>query len=159
MVDIAENNNGNVLICIIILCDSIAQENNSAVVVETHHQEGCTLMDQTKKQQWLEELDSPDPRSKEAMAHLYFCNCDTIIEIIFCKPDGETLWVPFLLSDIKRNHPWMNDDETTKKILAAARSLGPESMLLAEMKDLFQKHVGRHYMPGFSPHTSPGTIH
>jgi len=164
---VVDNNNGDALVCVIIFLDSIALENNSAVVVETYHQEGCTLVDHMesdghdfKERGWSNEsLSKLDPTSREAMAHLYACDCDTDIEAIFRKPDGETLFVPFLLSEIKREHPWLNDDKVTKEMLTTARKLGPRSPLVKKMKPLFQKHLGRHYMPGFSPHGSPDTIH
>tara|TARA_R110000824_G_scaffold229092_1_gene416757 strand:+ start:1740 stop:2219 length:480 start_codon:yes stop_codon:yes gene_type:complete len=157
---VVENNNGDALVCLIILIDSIALENNSAVVVETHHQEDCTLVDYMKERELSNEsLGKLDPTSREAMEHLYACDCDADIEATFCRPDGEMLFVPFLLSEIKREHPWLNDDVITKKMLITARELGPRSPLVKKMKPLFQKHLGRHYMSGLSPHGFPETIH
>jgi len=159
MVDVI-NNNGDALVCVIILIDSIALENNSAVIVETYHEGNCALMDYMKEQELSNEsLGELDPRSREATAHLYSCDCDADIEAVFRKPDGEMLFVPLLLSEIKKEHPWLDDNEVTKEMLTTARELGPRSPLVKKMKPLFQKHVGRHSMPGLSPYGHSDTVH
>jgi len=157
---VVDNNNGDALSCVVILVNSIALENHSAVVVETYHRDGCALMDHVDRGEWSNEsLGKMNPIGEEAMAHLYSCNCDTDIEAVFSKPDGEMLAVPLLLSEIKREHPWLNDEKITKEMLAVGKKLGPRSPLVKKMKPLFQRHVGRHYMPGFLPCKLSDTMH
>ncbi len=154
MVDV-DNNNGDILSCIIILIDSIALENNAAVVVETHHNEDCTLVLRMKEEGWSnEEITDLDPKGSDALAHLYACNCDAGIEAVFSKSDGETLLVPILLSQMVNDYPWLKNNEVTKTMLDTAKKLGPRSPMVAQMKSSFQKHIGYHSMPDIS-----GTIH
>ena len=114
MVDV-DNNNGDVLSCIIILLDSIALENNAAVIVETHHNENCTLISRMEEQGWSNEtISGLDPTSPDALAHLYACDCDAGIEATFSKLDGETLLVPVVLSQMVDDYPWLKDGKATK---------------------------------------------
>ena len=154
MVDV-DNNNGDVLSCIIILIDSIALENNAAVVVETHHNKDCTLVGRMEEEGWSKEvINGLDPTSGDALAHLYACNCDAGIEAVFSRSDGETLLVPIALSQMVNDYPWLKDDKITRKMLNIAKKLEPRSPMVEQMKPSFQKHIGYHSMPDIS-----GTIH
>ena len=152
-----EDNNGDAISCIVLMVDSLAKENDSIVTIETLHEEDCHIfkyMGQEKESN--ETIGKYEPTSDEALAHLYACNCDANIETIFTKGDGESLLVSFLLSDVKSNHPWLNDEGATKEMLDTAKELGDESPLMQSLKPVFKKRVGTNM--GVNFRTSDTTI-
>lgn len=142
MVDI-ESNNGDAISCVVLLLDNIAHENNAMVMVTTHHEDDCALHrhmdDSALTNDVLEEM---EPTSKEAMQHLYSCNCDPNIEAVFSTQTGEALLVPISLSNVRKTFPWMKDKKATKKMLETAMELGPESPLIKEAQPFFNKQHG-----------------
>ena len=121
-----EDNNGDAISCIVLMLDSLAKENNSLVEIETFHDDNCKIF---------------EPTSEEAREHLYWCNCNANIETTFKRGDGETLFVQFVLSDVKEKHPWLDDPEQTKDMVELA-SDDKENPLLDAMKPTFKKRIG-----------------
>jgi hypothetical protein len=138
-----EDNNGDAISCIVLMVDSVARDHESMVVIETLHEEGCHIFEYMgKERQGNDSIGEHEPTSDEALAHLYACNCDANIETVFTKGDGESLLVSFLLSDVKENHPWLNDGEATKEMLDTAKEIGDESLLMQTLKPVFIQRVG-----------------
>jgi len=147
-----ESNNGNAMSCIVLIVDSLARENESTVVIETLHEEGCHIFEYVGKDgQNKDMIGDHEPTSDEALAHLYFCNCDANVETVFTKGDGESLLVSFLLSDMKDLHPWLNDEKITKEMLDKAKEVGDESPLMQTAKPVFKKSVGTNLGLTFNP--------
>ena len=151
MVELKESN-GSAISCIVLIIDSLARENESAVVIETLHEEGCYIFGQVEEEgQNKDMIGDHKPTSDEALAHLYFCNCDVNIETVFTKGDGESLLVSFTLSDMKDLHPWLNDEKITKEMLDKAKEVGDESPLIQTVKPVFKKRVGTNLGITFQP--------
>jgi hypothetical protein len=152
-----EDNNGDAISCIVLMVDSLARDNESMVVVETLHEENCNIFKfMGEEGESNDTIGRHTPTSDEALAHLYACNCDANIETVFTRGDGESLLVSFLLSDVKENHPWLNDEEATKEMLDTAKELGDESPLMQSLKPAFKKRVGTNM--GVTFNTSDTTI-
>ena len=147
-----ELNNGDALSCIVLMLDSLAHSNNSVVEIETLHDSDCHIFNHLKEKQLTnKELGELTPTSDEAMSHLYSCNCNAGIEAVFSSFKGETLLVPFKLSDVKRKHPWLDDEERTHGMIDIAREQGSDSPLMGDdfstMKLEFRKRRGYPNMP------------
>ena len=126
-------NNGAALSCIVLMLDSLASSNNSTVEIETLHDNECLIFSHIKEAHLSnEDLGRLRPTSNEALNHLYSCNCNTGIEAVFAAQNGETLLVPFKLSEVVECHPWLKDGERTKGLLAAAHEHGSDSPLMGE---------------------------
>ena len=142
-----ELNNGDALSCVVIMLDSLAHSNNSIVEMETLHDSDCCVFDYFKEEQITnKELSELTPTSNEAMRHLYSCDCNAGIEAVFSSFKGETLLVSFTLSDIKRKHPWLDDEERTQEVINTARKYGADSPRMGKdfntMKLEFRKRRG-----------------
>lgn len=142
-----EDNNGDAISCIVLMLDSLAYENGSLVTIETLHEESCSIFKYMENEALTNEgLAKHEPTSVEALEHLYACNCDTGIEAVFTKEDGESLLVPFALSDVRLRHPWLDDEEDTKEMIDSARELGrgssSDNPLMQKIKSTFKKRVG-----------------
>mgnify|MGYP003624836739 FL=1 len=138
-----EDNNGDVISCIVFLVDSLARENDSMVVIETLHEDGCPIFGSVGKEgQNKDMIGDYEPTSDEALAHLYVCNCDVGIELVFTNGDEESLLVSFTLGDMKEAHPWLNDKSTTKDMLDKAKEVGDDSPWMQTLKPAFKKRVG-----------------
>ena len=147
-----ELNNGDALSCIVLMLDSLAHSNNSIVEIETLHDGDCYIFDHLKQEELTnKELGALQPTSDEAMGHLYSCNCNAGIEAVFSSSRGETLLVPFRLSDVKRRHPWLNDGKRTQEMIDTAREHGTVSPLMGDdfstMKLEFRKRRGYQNVP------------
>ena len=152
-----EDNNGDAISCIVLIVDSLARDNESMVTIETLHEDGCHIFQYIGKEKHSKDMiGEHGATSDEALAHLYACNCDANIETIFTKDDGESLLVSFLLSDVKSNHPWLNDEGATKEMLDTAKEIGDESPLMQTLKPVFKKRVGTNM--GVNFRTSDVTI-
>ena len=157
-----EGNNGDTISCIVLIIDSLARENESMVTIETLHEEGCHIFETIKDSNRVvykrdEELKRIDRSvADEALAHLYFCNCDANIEAVFTKGDGASLLVSVTLSDMKDVHPWLNDEKITKDMLEQAKEAGDDSPLIRTLKPVFKKRVGTNL--GITFDTSDMTI-
>lgn len=126
-------NNGDALSCIVLMLDSLAYSNGSTVEIETLHDQGCKIFAHMEDSQLSnEELGRLKPTSNEALNHLYSCNCNTGIEAVFAAHNGETLLVPFKLSQVVERHPWLEDGERTKELLSTATEHGASSPLMGE---------------------------
>ncbi len=137
-----EDNNGDAISCIVLMLDSLAKENDSLVEIETFHDDNCKIFEIIKDREVSnEEINQHEPTSEEAREHLYSCNCNANIETTFKRGDGETLFVQFVLSDVKEKHPWLNDSEETKVMLDLATD-DKDSPLLEAMKPTFKKRIG-----------------
>tara|TARA_R110000737_G_scaffold338364_1_gene359333 strand:+ start:389 stop:859 length:471 start_codon:yes stop_codon:yes gene_type:complete len=137
------DNNGDAISCIVLLVDSLARENESLVVIETLHEDGCSIFGYVGEGgQNKDMIGDHKPTSDEALAHLYACNCDTNIEVVFTNGDEESLLVSFTLSDMKDTHSWLNDENITKDMLKEAKEVGDDSPLMQTLKPVFKKRVG-----------------
>ena len=137
-----EDNNGDAISCIVLMLDSLAKENNSLVEIETFHDDNCKIFEVIKDREVSnKEINAHEPTSEEAREHLYWCNCNANIETTFKRGDGETLFVQFVLSDVKEKHPWLDDPEQTKDMVELA-SDDKENPLLDAMKPTFKKRIG-----------------
>jgi len=137
-----EDNNGDAISCIVLMVDSLARDNHSQVTIETIHAEDCHIHDAMEERSITNDtINEHGAISEEARQHLYSCNCDTSIETTFEKGDGETLLVTFPLSDAKRKHPWLDDQDQTKEFLELTVDTGSHPLLDA-MKPIFSKRVG-----------------
>lgn len=145
MVDEVKNN-GNALACVVLFIDSFAFDNDALASIETRHTKECGIhnymSDEDNSAEYDEDLGGENHASYEALKHLYSCTCDPSIEAVFERSDGEKLFVPLQLSDVKEAHPWLEDDEKTVPRLAVARELGPESPLVKKMMPFFMKLMG-----------------
>ena len=138
-----ENNNGDAISCIILLLDNLAVSNDAEVVVVTMHQDECALHKHMEDKDLSNDvLSKLDPISPEALQHLYHCNCDTGIEATFSSENGNSLLVPIVLSDVKKKHSWLRDEEATKEMLDGAIELGSDSPLIKDMLPEFNKRMG-----------------
>ena len=142
-----DNNNGDAISCIVLMLDNLAYENNSLVSIETLHEDSCSIFNYMEDESLTNDiLAEREPTSVEALEHLYACDCDTTIEAVFTRGEGETLFVPFTLSDVRLKHPWLNDEEDTKEMLDSAREIGRDSYsqspLMQKIKSTFKKRVG-----------------
>ena len=138
-----EDNNGDAISCVVLIVDSLARENESMVAIETLHKEGCHIFQYVgEEEQSKNMIGEYKPTSDEALAHLYACNCDANIETVFTKGDGDSLFISFMLSDMKNLHPWLNDEKTTKEMLDKAKEVGDDSPLMQALKPVFRKRVG-----------------
>lgn len=138
-----EGNNGDTISCIVLIIDSLARENESMVVIETLHQDSCHIFQRMGgEEQGKDMTGGHEPTSDEGLAHLYSCNCDANIETVFTKGDGDSLFISFMLSDMKNLHPWLNDEKTTKEMLDKAKEVGDDSPLIQTLKPVFRKRVG-----------------
>lgn len=126
-------NNGDALSCIVLMLDSLAYSNGSTVEIETLHDQGCPIFAHMEEAQLSnEKLGKFKPTSDEALNHLYSCNCNTGIEAVFAAHNGETLLVPFKLSEVVECHPWLEDGDHMKKMIATAGEHGSDSPLMGK---------------------------
>jgi hypothetical protein len=165
-----ELNNGNALSCIVLMLDSLAHSNNSVVEIETLHNSDCMIFDHLEQEKLTNKsLGEMKPTSGAAMEHLYSCNCNAGIEAVFSSQKGETLLVPFQLSDVKRKHPWLDDGDRTQEMIHTAREHGSDSPLMGEdfstMKLEFRMRRGYPNIPKkdlsnkIMDFSSKGTVH
>jgi hypothetical protein len=68
--------------------------------------------------------------SVKAMEHLSLCQCDTEIEAVFFADNGRTLLFPLKLSNVKTDHPWLNDTDRVHKIVEIGIKHGSNSPLM-----------------------------
>lgn len=128
---VVEDNNGNAISCIVLMLDSLASTHNASVVVETLHEESCSIFGHLKERAVSnKELSKLDPVSKEALEHLYSCTCQAEIEAVFSSRSGDTLLIPMNLSEIRSQHPWLKNDESMQETLDTAMEHGTNSPLL-----------------------------
>lgn len=138
-----ENNNGDAISCIILLLDTLAIDNDARVVVVTIHQSECAFHEYMEDSGLSNDvLVKMDPKSSAIREHLYHCNCDTSIEATFSNENGDSLLVPIVLSDVKKKHAWLRNEEETKEMLDGAMELGSESPLIKDMLPEFNKRMG-----------------
>ena len=126
-------NNGDVISCIIMVLDSLARSNDSIVEIETLHTKLCPLLTSVQGETgvgMIQDDSMPDMISVKAMEHLSLCQCDTEIEAVFFADNGRTLLFPLKLSNVKTDHPWLNDTDRVHKIVEIGIKHGSNSPLM-----------------------------
>ena len=126
-------NNGDVISCIIMVLDSLARSNDSVVEIETLHKESCPLLTSTQGEGGVEMIQNdsmPDTISAKAIEHLSLCQCDPDIEAVFFAHNGRTLLFPLKLSNVKADHPWLNDTDRVHKVVEIGIKHGSNSPLM-----------------------------
>tara|TARA_R100001132_G_C3247846_1_gene76115 strand:- start:163 stop:666 length:504 start_codon:yes stop_codon:yes gene_type:complete len=126
-------NNGDAIFCIIMVLDSLARSNNSIVEIETLHTESCPVLTNTEGGAGVEMIQDdsmPDIISAKAIEHLSSCQCDPEIEAVFFAHNGRTLLFPLKLSNVKMDHPWLNDTGRVHKVVEIGIKHGSSSPLM-----------------------------
>ena len=126
-------NNGDVISCIIMVLDSLARSNDSVVEIETLHTELCPLLASTQGEGGVEMIQNesmPDTISAKVIEHLSLCQCDPDIEAVFFAHNGRTLLFPLKLSNVKADHPWLNDTDRVHKVVEIGIKHGSNSPLM-----------------------------
>jgi hypothetical protein len=142
-------NNGDVISCIIMVLDSLARSNNSVVEIETLHTELCPLLASAQGEagvSMIQDDSMPDTISAKAMEHLSLCQCDAGIEAVFFAHNGRTLLFPLKLSNVKADHPWLNDMDRVHRIVEIGIKHGSNSPLMGldfeSLQSAFRKGHG-----------------
>tara|TARA_R110000765_G_scaffold282918_1_gene379931 strand:- start:197 stop:676 length:480 start_codon:yes stop_codon:yes gene_type:complete len=155
-------NNGDVISCIIMALDSLARANNSIVEIETLHTGLCPLLSSAQGEEGVGIIrgDSmPDMISAKAMEHLFLCQCDPEIEAVFFADNGKTLLFPLKLSNVKTDHPWLNDTDRVHQIVEIGIKHGSSSSLLGtDFESLLLALRSGHGIKGCVD-PSMGTVH
>jgi len=144
-------NSGDIITLVTLVTDNFARVHKAKLHIDTRHEKDCGISKYMPKAgPSNEELagGSIDCRGltekefseeiEEILEPLYACDCDVSIEALLQREDGDTLLLLFNLREMKSEIPWLNDQETIKDMLEAAKKLGVTNRLMRDIQPLFK---------------------